>query len=127
MKKYIIYTCGNKQINEAVQKVLFEKGYVWQDGKSNKRSFSGVTYLEEDGSLLHGDVKYADKVRVEEGYKELTFRELFELPPVHDEVEELADHIVSDILAFWNDETYGPIKDMDWCKVRDQVKEKLDL
>ena len=99
MDKYIIYTMGVPEINEAVQKVLFEKGYGWQGDASSKPNHLNAHHIT---------INLYDKYRITYGAtptlmeeatkgKEITFRELMELPPVHDELEELAEKVVSSL------------------------------
>ena len=135
MDKYIIYTMGVPEINEAVQKVLFDKGYTWNNGSTQ-------IY---DGPIPHGlTINYGNKVGVfvsldrgdmAKGYKEITFRELMELPPVHDEEEELAEKIVASLYEISKEYRESQeyigfdkwVKQQNWCKVQEKVKKKLGL
>ena len=125
-EKMIIFTMGIKEINEAVQKVLFEKGYEWADG--------GVDFRHQEGAGVatgfYDTKPFKHIVTVREpmnehwkDHKEITFRELCELPPVHDELEELADEIVETIRAHG----FGNESEAFFCKVWERLKLKLGL
>ena len=139
MERYIIYTCGIKEINEAVQKVLFEKGYEWPDG--------GVDFRHQEGAGVatgfYDTKPFKHIVTVREpmnehwkDHKEITFRELCELPPVHDEEERLASFLYGKITDYWADNIASNdqplafrewVEQQNWCKVREKVEKKLGL
>lgn len=142
MDKYIIYTMGVKEINEAVQKILFEKGYKWGSGMQD--TLNRADFLTLNGEIIIYGINECPISP--HGYKELTFRELMELPPVlvHDEEEELAERIVGfienctipqrktrletqigfkDGILSFKDWT----KKQDWCAIWEKMKPKLGL
>jgi hypothetical protein len=131
MDKYIIYT-HNKCMNKAVREVLLEKKYRlggWGDD-------AWVIYLEENGYFEYDHELSRSKRSHLKNYKELSFRQLCELPPVHDEVEELAEAIYNSIIKHLSEsnpdfnEPDGPnrvIPKQDWCAVWERIKPKLGL
>lgn len=122
-EKMIIYTMGIKKLNEAVQKVLFEKGYEMEYGYREVPSTSRFVFLHDkhENEFNWG---YAEDWERKSQFKEITFRELCELPPVHDELEELADELIHRIKAYQKE--YN-ISDGDLCEVRKKVEKKLGL
>ena len=128
MDKYIIYTMRDRMFTESVINKFKEKGFSpHSDIEIYIGQYDAVRAKEDGGiDLVNGDNWGS--------HKELSFRQLCELPPVHDEVEELADEIKTDIKTRWA--TSGGregisfeewVKQQNWCKVRDAVKKKLDL
>ena len=98
-EQYIIYTMGNEKINKEVQRILGKSGFRWGG--------AGGIVGEED---RHLDCNYiavdvgTRKVWAEVNeneYKEITFRELCELPDVYDEYEELAEETKQAIYHYY--------------------------
>ena len=111
---------GIKEINGAVQKVLLDKEYKWSKGNAPLPSrWVEAEYLVIEGKNVFWSID-CDK----NNYREITFRELCELPPVHDELEELADELIHRIKAYQKE--YN-ISDGDLCEVRKKVEKKLGL
>ena len=133
-EKMIIFTMGIKEINEAVQKVLFEKGYKWYaTGESFTDITNGYGMVLDFFEKPRGNICEIDETihRTRENYKEITFRELCELPPVHDEEERLASFLYEKITDYWGANTQCMFetwkKNQNWCKVREKVEKKLGL
>lgn len=133
-EKYIIYTMGVKKISEVVQKVLFEKGYVWWCDKTqrlvNDYTINNICIAEDNTLTTNG---IAGK------RKELTFRELMELPSIiniQDELQdELAEKIKVSIMDFFVEKELDKTfkfprewaQEEDWCKVWEKLQKKLGL
>lgn len=126
-EKYIIYTMGNEKINEEVQEILFEKGYRWfsdSDNDNEKKYELGpweVLWINDDHFLSHSDQKYADREKTSRGLKELTFRQLCELPPAYDELDEIAEKLVKFIKDNW------AIDKISFCDLWDKMKPLLGV
>ena len=130
-EKYIIYTMGNKEINKAVQKVLFDKGYSWLSSgfiTKHTRIGIGINFFDDrpSGHLVNindpSDAAWKN-------FKEITFRELCELPDVDDKYEELANHLDKEIRKYLRslEGTFPTTDSVDWCKVWEKLKPKLGL
>ena len=103
-EQYIIYTMGNEGINEAVQKVLFDKGYSWlASGFRIQHTMLGIGINFFDDRPKGHLVNISNPSdAVWKSFREITFRELCELPDVHDESKELVDTIIQAIDHYWN-------------------------
>ena len=125
MDKYIIYTMGIKEINKAIVKVLLEKGYEPENPQQSvylKAETIGINFLSRNGITF--GTKHSIRNDVE--WKEITFRELMELPPVHDELEELAKKLV-DVIQKDTEWGEGRIQESEYCKLWERMKPKLGL
>jgi hypothetical protein len=123
---------GNEKIGREIVEVLLGKGYRWPGYDQNfPRTILGAITIN---TIANGSIAYFRKGEEECGslYKELTFRELCELPPVHDEYEEAAkeitDFLINKLSIFDNNEFIDfAIKKIDWCKIWEKMKPKLGL
>ena len=126
MDKYIIYTMKNEKIVAGVEEILFSKGYIWYAGQTTPQGYCSKTIginIWREGTMSQGDEMGGE-------VKEITFRELMELPSVNDNVSELSELIFETIKQWWNKDgvaAENAYNSMDWCKVQEKVKKKLGL
>jgi hypothetical protein len=131
-ERYIIYTMGNKHLNEMVERILGEKGYRW--GRSGdlvmpdeKWEDDKYIVIDEDGEVWRRSGDFST-------YRELTFRELYELPIKYNEIGELAEDICRTIASFYikkctiEGKEYKKWKaDLNWCGLWGELKRRLEL
>lgn len=123
MDKYVIYTMGNEKMNEAVLVVLLGKGY----GEKGWAADAYLFFIDQNNfDFLFADDPQWIKIPgiKSRNYKEITFKQLCELPPVHDEVEDIAKELVAYIKrqTWWED--FAPER---FCDVWERMKPKLGL
>ena len=130
MDYYIIWTGENEQFQKLVIDEFRKKGYrIYGDGSPDITFDSVMVDKDNDEIMCARWESYC------EDHKEINFRELCELPPVHDELEELAIQIINSINRFWVEKQpsagepsfYDWAKQQNWCKVREKVEKKLGL
>ena len=134
-EQYIIYTMGNEKINKEVHRILGKSGFSWGGsggivGEEDKHLHCNYIAVDVGTRKVWAEVN-------ENEYKEITFRELCELPDVHDELEELANHLFLEIDAHWKTVKHKEenqlfdfnswCRKQNWCKVQELVEKKLGL
>ena len=121
MDYYIIWTGENEQFQKLVIDEFRKKGYrIYGDG-SPDITFDSVMVDKKNDEVMCASWGYYYK-----DHKEITFRELCELPPVHDELEELAEHMVKALEDFNYQSDLLKTAD-DFCKLWEKMKLKLGL
>lgn len=130
MDYYIIWTGENEQFQKLVIDEFRKKGYrIYGDGSPDITFDSVMVDKDNDEIMCARWESYC------EDHKEINFRELCELPPVHDEYDKFAEGIANYILNIAKleipkfDKPYGKerLKELDWCKVWKRLKPKLGL
>ena len=136
-EKYVFYTMGNEEINEAVREILLKKGY--EKGGWGQDAHVIYIYMQPHWGYTVPSFEYDTEIYSStlDKFKEITFRELCELPDVHDELEELANHLFLEIDAHWKTVKHKEenqlfdfnswCRKQNWCKVQELVEKKLGL